>query len=63
MTLQIVGCEMEVFEDPFTREKSEGRARITKVVREGEVDGIIWADCWVMFDGETNEYYRTIAHL
>jgi len=62
-SLDIVGSEFEIFEDPFTRKRSEGRATVKKVVRSGDDDGVTWADCWVRFGGDSGDYYRTIAYL
>jgi hypothetical protein len=65
-TDELMGVNLMVYEDPFTRQKEEGRATVTKVVRRGTDDGVKqveWADCWVRFDGEKEEYYRTVAYI
>jgi len=61
----LVGSEAEIFEDPFTRKNSEGRAVIVTVVKRGTEDDCEWADCWVRFigDAEDEQYYRTIAYI
>ncbi len=61
----LIGQEVEVFEDPFTCKKLEGRAVIKRVMRENKMNkSLTWMDCRVRFvvDVDGPDCYRTIAY-
>ncbi len=59
----LVGVNLTIFQDPFTREKEEGRATVKSVVERGAEGKVGWAECWVRFDNEKDDYLRIIAHI
>ena len=54
------GDKVQVYHDPITKEKPEGKARLVELHRPDVGDGLsMW---WVEFDNEPGEtYMRTIA--
>lgn len=61
----LIGSEVMVFQDPFSRLREEGRAVIRRVVRRGKEGSVEWVDCWVRFVGDplSGDCYRTIAYV
>ena len=48
-----------VYEDPITKEKEEGFAKIVKIVQENDTGYNL---CMVKFTGESTSYMRKIGH-
>lgn len=60
----LVGANLPIYRDPFGMTTEEGRATVISVVSEHVVPGgVSYADCWVKFDGEDEQVFRTIAHI
>lgn len=59
-----VGQELTVFEDPFTRQKPEGRAKLVTFIRAANcTEPIHWEDWFVRFEGEEVDVRRRIAFI
>jgi len=55
------GDTIMVYEDPFTREKEEGEAKITKIL-DTRFDGPFRETyCMVLFHGEEEDFHRLIV--